>query len=147
MGSGEMLLWSEQEVILGAVFSLVVSGISFKLVSWDFSNKALDPRRWICFMFYLFGPFLFQLAKANLDVAYRVITGRINPGIVKVKTGLKSDLATVTLANSITLTPGTLTVDLNKKNDLYVHCLNVPEKVEPGSVYGDLGEWVRRVFE
>ena len=50
----------------------------------------------------------------------------IKPGIVKVKTKLKSDSALTMLANSITLTPGTLTVDIDEKNQvLYVHWIDV----------------------
>ena len=53
----------------------------------------------------------------------------INPGIVKVKTRLKSDTALTFLANSITLTPGTLTVDIDRDNGvLYIHWLNVKAK-------------------
>ena len=53
----------------------------------------------------------------------------INPGIVKVKTVLKSDTALTFLANSITLTPGTLSVDIDKDNGiLYVHWIDVKSK-------------------
>ena len=66
------------------------------------------------------------MAKANIDVAYRVITGKINPGIVKISPGLKTDLGITLLADSITLTPGTLSVDIDEKNnDLYIHWINV----------------------
>ena len=49
----------------------------------------------------------------------------IKPGIVKVKTKLKSESGVTALANSITLTPGTLTVDVVNENELYVHWLVV----------------------
>jgi multicomponent Na+:H+ antiporter subunit E len=49
----------------------------------------------------------------------------INPGIVKIKTRLKTDAGITALANSITLTPGTLTVDLTDDGFLYVHWINV----------------------
>jgi multicomponent Na+:H+ antiporter subunit E len=66
------------------------------------------------------------MAKANFDVAYRVLHPKmpISPGIVKVKTKLKSEIGIAFLANSITLTPGTFTVDL-KGQHLYIHCINV----------------------
>lgn len=147
-GSGEVLLWSEHELVAGLALSVVVGFMTTRLISWEFSNKALDPRRWLLFCFYLVGPFLYQLTKANLDVAYRVVTGRVNPGIVKVKTGLKTDLATTLLANSITLTPGTLTVDLNDKNELFIHWIDVKDKKpRPEQVYGRLGYWIKRVME
>jgi multicomponent Na+:H+ antiporter subunit E len=70
--------------------------------------------------------FLWQLIKANLDVAMRVLSPSlpINPGIVRVRTGLKSSLGKLVLANSITLTPGTLTLD-SEGDSLYIHWINV----------------------
>ncbi|MCF8297634.1 MAG: Na+/H+ antiporter subunit E [Saprospiraceae bacterium] len=70
--------------------------------------------------------FLAELIKSNLDVAYRVISPSlpINPGIVEVKTKLKSKMARMLLANSITLTPGTLTVDIID-DTLFIHWIDV----------------------
>jgi len=84
-------------------------------------------RYWYFFAEYL-PVFLWECLKANIDVAYRVLHPRlpINPGIVKVKTRLKSDTALTFLANSITLTPGTMSVDIDRENNiLYVHWINV----------------------
>ena len=88
------------------------------------------PKRYFWFLYYL--PFfIWECFKANIDVAWRV--GHpdmpISPGIVKVKTILKSDTGLTFLANSITLTPGTLSVDINqKKGFIYVHWINVEDK-------------------
>jgi multicomponent Na+:H+ antiporter subunit E len=76
----------------------------------------------------LYVPILFfYIILANLDVLYRIVHPKrpINPGIVKVKTVLKSAAARTALANSITLTPGTLTVDMKENGVMYVHCINV----------------------
>ncbi|MBN2352928.1 MAG: Na+/H+ antiporter subunit E [Spirochaetales bacterium] len=76
----------------------------------------------------LYLPILFfYIIIANLDVLYRIIHPKrpINPGIVKVKTSLKSASARTALANSITLTPGTLTVDMKENGVMYIHCINV----------------------
>ncbi|MCD6415055.1 MAG: Na+/H+ antiporter subunit E [Candidatus Diapherotrites archaeon] len=147
-GSGDIFLWSMPELMVGFVFSLAVGVLSRKFVSWKFSNRALNPLRWVAFALYLVGPFLFHMTKANLDVAYRVITGKINPGIVKIKPDLKTGLATTVLANSITLTPGTLTVDVTDKNELLVHWINVTDKKpKPEQVYGSMGKWIKWVME
>lgn len=73
-------------------------------------------------------PFVFlkELIHANLDVAFRVIQPRIpiNPGIVKVKTSLKTRLGRIMLANSITLTPGTLTVETDGEF-FFIHWIDV----------------------
>jgi len=86
--------------------------------------------RYLWFLYYV-PVFFWECIKANIDVAYRV--GHpdlpINPGIVKVKTKLKSDTALTFLANSITLTPGTMSVDIDpEKGFLYIHWIDVKEK-------------------
>jgi len=76
----------------------------------------------------LYIPLLFYyMLLANFDVLYRIVHPKrpINPGIVKVKTELKTAIARTVLANSITLTPGTLTVDITDTGYLYVHCINL----------------------
>lgn len=85
----------------------------------------LNPLRWFWLLVYI--PYFFYYCiKANLDVAYRVLHPDvpIRPGIVRVRTTLQSTLGKTFLANSITLTPGTLTVDMIG-SDLYVHWINV----------------------
>jgi len=83
-------------------------------------------KRYLYFLLYI--PFFtFYCILANLDVAYRVLHPQlpIRPGIVKVKTNLSTLAGRVALANSITLTPGTLTVELTDDGYLYVHWINV----------------------
>ncbi len=77
------------------------------------------------YLLYL-GVFLAELVKANLNVARLVFSPKIDiqPGIVEVKTNLKTPLGRLALANSITLTPGTLVVDI-REDSLFVHWINV----------------------
>lgn len=154
-GSGtEVLgLWSFIELAFGLLLSVLVGFIARSVFVKD-SYRMLNPVRWFLFLGYLIGPFFLALTKANLDVAYRVITGRINPGIVKIHPDLKTDLGITMLANSITLTPGTLTVDIDEEtNDLYVHWINVDKKalenkpVECKYICGNFPKWVRRIAE
>jgi multicomponent Na+:H+ antiporter subunit E len=94
-------------------------------------ERLKHPRRYWYFVFQYVPVFLWECLKANIDVAYRVAHPKlpINPGIVKVKTKLKSETALTFLANSITLTPGTMSVDIDKDNGvLYIHWINVKEK-------------------
>jgi len=68
----------------------------------------------------------YAIIVSSFDVARRVVKKNIpiNPGIVKVKTKLKSKLGRMILANSITMTPGTLTVEV--QNDYYyIHWIDV----------------------
>ena len=115
-----------QEIVAGIIVALLVTLLSGDLMA---PNKVkLGIKRVYHIIIYLF-ILIWEIFKANLHVAYIVLHPKlpINPGIVKIKTGLTSDTALTLLANSITLTPGTLTVDLDKENGfLYVHCIEVP---------------------
>jgi len=89
-----------------------------------------NPSRYLWFLYYV-PLFIWECLKANIDVAYRVLHPNlpINPGIVKVKTTLKSDTGLTFLANSITLTPGTMSVDIDQENGiLYIHWIDVKDK-------------------
>ncbi len=79
------------------------------------------PRSFIASLAYLVY-FLWALIKANISLAVVVLTPTLplNPGIVKVRTTLKSPVGRLLLANSISLTPGTLTVKLDGEW-FYVH--------------------------
>ena len=70
--------------------------------------------------------FIKELILANIDVAKRVIDPKlpINPGIVAIKTDLKQDYKKLILANSITLTPGTITMDV-QDDTLFIHWIDV----------------------
>ncbi len=142
-------LWSIFEIVLGIILSIIVSIITTKVLFQKRSYRMLNPLRWIIFLIYLIGPFFFAMAKANIDVAYRVITGRINPGIVKISPGLKTDLGITMLADSITLTPGTLSVDIDEENnDLYIHWINVTTlKPTTHHICANFPQWIRRIAE
>ncbi len=69
---------------------------------------------------------LWQIVLANLDVAYRVLHPKmpIDPGVIEFETTLRSDFALVTLANSITLTPGTITIIVDPEiGKFWVHAV------------------------
>jgi multicomponent Na+:H+ antiporter subunit E len=90
-----------------------------------FAELRLTPRALMAtvqFVIY----FLKEMVKSNFKLAAIVLNPAlpINPGIVKVRTKLKSPMARLLLANSITLTPGTLTLELEGEW-LYVHWVTV----------------------
>ncbi len=76
-----------------------------------------------------FGAFvLFKLIEANLVLAWEIVTprNRIRTGIVQVPLRTESDLATMVVANVITLTPGTITIEIEQSPPvLYVHVLHL----------------------
>ena len=151
IGSGEVMLWSPEEIVFGLVFSILTAFWIKKLFSEmkvTPSFELFNPKRWFFLFVFVTGPFFVSMAKANIDVAYRVITGKIKPGIVKIPSGLKTDLGISMLANFITLTPGTLSVDIDKKNNLYVHWIFVKNKnPKTKDVCSDFPKWIRRIAE
>lgn len=149
-----LLSWpmEPQDLIIGIVVSLFVVFMTEELFS---KKPALfkRPARYLWFIYYLI-VFLWECIKANLDVAYRVIHPDlpIRPGTIKVKTTLKSDVGLTFLANSITLTPGTTTVDIDKERGyIYVHWLHVSEGYDKGKMklasVGKFENILKRIYE
>lgn len=111
-------------LIVGAVVSLTIAvlyrnGLSF------FTEFRFTPAAIVAGFLY-YGYFFKELFKSNVTLATVVLTPSlpIEPGIVKVRTRLQSRMGRLMLANSITLTPGTLTVEMQDEW-LYIHCVNV----------------------
>jgi len=112
-------------VLIGIAVSLFIS-FWFADLFIQHPENFFQIKRFLYLLLYI-PIFIFYCILANLDVAYRVLHPRlpIRPGIVKVKTNLSTLTGRVALANSITLTPGTLTVELTDDGYLYVHWINV----------------------
>ncbi len=94
---------------------------------------------------------VWYMLKANLDVLYRVIHPDlpIKPGIVKIKTSLKNPIARAILCNSITLTPGTLSVDI-EGDVIYVHWIYVRKRSVDSHtevIGGRFEDILKKVFE
>lgn len=145
-----LLTWSVewQEVVIGLVVSLVISLIFTKYYRIKFNGKFIPGL--FKFLFVYIPVFVWKMIKANLDVASRVLVpGRnVKPGFVKVKTALKGDVAKLTLANSITLTPGTITFDV-VDDELYVHWIDVAGTDEESkkSFYDKFEKILKGVYE
>ena len=121
-----LLTWSLhwQDLLVGVIIAFIAELMLGDIYPVN-AVKVLNPVRFFWFVVYVVA-FLGYVIKANFDVAYRVlnINMPIRPGIVKVRTRLKTDMARTFLANSITLTPGTLSVDFIGDH-LYIHWINV----------------------
>jgi len=146
-----VLFCSVDLVVLGAgIFFALIIGTYLGNIYPDRMHQVLNVRRWLYMLIYV-PYFLFYCLRANLDVAVRVLHPDvpIRPGIVKVRTSLTSPMAKTFLANSITLTPGTLTVDIHGQ-DLYVHWINInTDDVEKRTreICGRFEPLLRRIFE
>ncbi len=120
---------SYEEVLVGLVLAVLISLLAGHFLIT--TEKSQHPIRRILYFFIYIFKFFWEMIKANFEVAYLVIHPNlpIRPGIVKIKTKLKKDSAITILSNSITLTPGTLTVDVNKEEqELYIHCIKVEKE-------------------
>jgi multicomponent Na+:H+ antiporter subunit E len=139
-----------QVVVAGLIASLLVAVLFHEILPKE-HHVFLSPVRVFWFLVYV-PVFAWYMVKANLDVVYRALHPQmpIRPGIVKIKTNLKTDSAITALANSITLTPGTLTVDLTDDGYLYVHWINVrSDDVEQATrIIAQQFEWfLHKIFE
>ncbi len=140
-----------QDLIVGIVVSGFVSFMTGDMfVKRPHVFKHISRYLWLLYYIPLF---IWECIKANLDVAYRVSHPDlpINPGIVKVKTTLKSDTGLTFLANSITLTPGTMSVDIDQeKGVLYIHWIDVKDKdIQKASemIVTKFEDVLKRIFE
>ena len=94
--------------------------------------------------------FLWELFKANLRVTYEVLTPRhhMRPGIVAVPIDLQSDIEIIVLTTLITLTPGTLSLDVSEdRKTLYVHAMFIRDRKQfEEDIKGGFVRKVREVF-
>ena len=146
-----LLTWPASWIDLGVglFFAILVATLLSELYP-EQPHAVFSPRRWFWAAVYL--PYFFWCClKANLDVAYRVlhVDLPIQPGIVHVPTTLTSDWSKTFLAASITLTPGTLVVDIDGQ-DLYIHWINVAStdrEVQSRQIAARFEPMLRRIFE
>lgn len=139
-----------QVVVAGLIASAAVAVLFHDILPKE-HMVFISPLRVFWFLVYV-PVFFYYVIKANLDVVYRALHPKmpIKPGIVKIKTELKTESGITALANSITLTPGTLTVDLTDDGYLYIHWINVKsEDIEQATAFiAKRFEWfLKKIFE
>ncbi len=145
---------SWEVLVAGALVSCFVSLFTARFFIHKNAFYLLAPKRFFSLLAYVF-VFLWELTKANFDVAFRALNPKlpVKPGIVKVPADLKTEYGLSMLANSITLTPGTITMDIadeNGKTNYYIHWINVAETdpVKAGdAIKGTMENWIRRIWE
>lgn len=110
------------ELVLGAVSSAFAAVISFSVLAHTLDRR-ITPKVLLRFPLYA-AAMVWEITKANIDVALIIINPKlpIDPRIIEYRTFLPDDLPRTVFADSITLTPGTVTVELDEDR-LYVHCL------------------------
>ena len=129
---------------LGVISSALVSFLSTDLFMYEKDKNRLSTA--VRFLLYL--PWLlYQIVLSTLHVTFLALhpkmKGLIDPTIVTFKTNLKTDIAKVALANSITLTPGTITIRIEGQI-FYVHAIS--RKAAAG-LPGEMEDRLAKVFE
>ena len=142
--------WDKQSLLVGLIVALFVA-LVFGDGLAEQAVRLLNPVRWFWLLCYI-PVFIYYCAKANLQVAYLVLHPQmpIKPGIVKVRTNLRSRTGLTALANSITLTPGTLTVDASDSGELYVHWIDVKSTEEEDAsreIVSKFERFLKRIIE
>lgn len=143
------IIWSgifdAYHLSLGVISCVIVTYTSHSLLfeRKQFSTHHItETIRFIKYLFWLF----YQIILANIHVMKLALSPRmpelIDPHIIRFKTKLKKDISLVTYANSITLTPGTITI-LIREGHYYVHALDM--KVA-GDLPGEMEERVGHIF-
>jgi len=130
---------------LGVISSALVSFLSADLFIYDSKgqNQLATGRRFLLYLPWLF----YQIVLSTLHVTFLALHPKmkelVDPTIVTFKTKLKTDIAKVALANSITLTPGTITIRIEDQV-FYVHAIS--RKAAAG-LPGEMEDRLAKVFE
>ena len=143
-----------QELVAGAVVSAGVALFSARWFVHEAPGRFFGKRLFIL-IWYCVGIFPWELIKANWDMAKRALSLKlkINPGIIRVPVDVPTEYGKTMLANSITLTPGTITVDIDEREGqtwYYIHWIDVVEtdRAAAGDVIkGRMEKWIRRVWQ
>jgi len=128
-----------EEIIAGCIASLIVASMSYKLFAWEKTY----PRRLLWLLAYI-PYYIYAEILAHLEVISLIFTGKINPGIVEIDNSHSSDFGTTALANSITMTPGTLTLEI-QPGKLYIHWLNM--KKDKSSITYGFERFLKKVWQ
>ncbi|MCR5294024.1 MAG: Na+/H+ antiporter subunit E [Lachnospiraceae bacterium] len=165
-----------RNLVVGLLVSVFVGLFSARFFIHESPFYLWNPAKLLQLLFYCICIFPIELIKANLDVALRALNPvlPINPGIVKVPVDVQSEYGQAMLANSITLTPGTITMDIveeevpvgeaspakegeeaaplptKPQTFYYIHWINVASedpKEAGDAIKGTLEKGVRRIFD
>lgn len=142
------VIWSGKfdafHLALGVISCLIVTYTTHDLLfrRTRFSFKDITE---VIRLFVYIPWLIYQIVLANIHVASLVLNPKmpIDPQMIKFKTKLKKDISLTAFANSITLTPGTITADIID-GEFYVHALN--KKVADDLLSGEMEKKVAHVF-
>lgn len=129
---------SPQSLVTGLLLGALITYVFRDLYGGDVKPLSLEK---ICWMAIYSFSFIKELFISNIGVAYLIIhpSKQKNSCIIEYKTKLESPNALTLLANSITLTPGTLVVDYREREQMMlIHCLNLRDRQQ---TFKDIRKW------
>ena len=136
-------------VVSGVIGALLISALTHDefIASHEASLNAFMPNP-IMLLVYLLVLF-FELFRASFIMLFALFHGRVNPRIVHFRTRMKSDLGRMVISNSITFTPGTITLDLNDDHVIvhWMFCDTTNSMAAGLAVKGRLEAFLRRVWQ
>ena len=151
-----LLTWSVdmQNLIAGAAVSVLVALFSARFFIHESAFWLANPLKLFAGLFYWGCVFPLELVKANVRMAVLVLGGckDIRPGIVKIPVSLKSEYGQTALANSITLTPGTITMEVAEQAGqtyFYVHWIEAKKQGDEAAeaIKGRMEKWIGRIWK
>ncbi len=135
--------------IVGLFFGFIAVFITRAIIKPEFMESFPRVlRRLPAFLRYL-GFFVISVIQGNFDVSYRALHPRlpVHPGILAVDVEGRSELEVTMMANTITLTPGTLTMEVDmEKGVMYVHSIDVRDLDRVREELKEVERYVRRVL-
>ena len=110
--------------VLGMILCACIYFFMCRFMDYSLKKDISLMRLSVSFLYYT-GVLIVEIIKSNLQVMHLTLTDReiVEPVIISYRTRLRSKLGRVILANSITLTPGTITISL-EEDELVIHCLD-----------------------
>ena len=155
-----LLTWSValREVLIGVGVSAVVAAVSARFLIQKDAFYLYNPVRLVTLVFYLVVIFFWEVIKANISMAALVLSPNLKkykPGIIRVPAAERpsTPYGMALLSNCITLTPGTITLEVAEdkkgKNYYYIHWIHVAEtnREKAGEIIkGTMEKWIGRIW-
>lgn len=112
-------------VAFGLVISIIVLLFMFKFLDYSLKQEIILYQL-IPLLTIYFIVLVWEIIKANVDTAKLILNPKVSveSQVIKIKPELNSDFCRVILANSITLTPGTITAKVSEDGVFIIHCLD-----------------------
>ncbi len=135
--------YAMQELVIGGIVSALVAALTNEFFT-ESPGSIFNPVRWVYLIAYI-PAYIWEEIKAHLNVALRILDPRlsISPSIVELPSNFKSEdkVGLTALANSITMTPGTLTVEIDEGEPrLFVHWITAGDKTSPEEAFDGIGK-------